>query len=266
VRTLIRQLGLDPEQCEYEMPGVNHFIFLTRLSHRGQDALPLLDRWIETEAPRYWKTCRFSDYLGPVPVDIYKRFGVFPIGDTANPGGGSWPWWYHTDYWTERRWREAPFAWYAAYFRSLKRNVRLSQIADPAAIFGTDKSGEQSIPLIQSIVCDLPRTYIVNIPNLGRFVPGLPDDFAVEVPARVDKHGIQGQRTAGLPRAILSHVWRDRVAPVEMELAAFEQGRKSLLRQLVMLDPWTRSVRQADAFLDAILALPYHEEMRQHYQ
>ena len=144
--------------------------------------------------------------------------------------------------------------------------MKLSQTHDPAAIFGTDKSGEQSIPLIESIVCDLPRNYIVNVPNLGQFVPGLPDDFAVEIPALADKQGVQGQRTGGLPRSILSHVWRDRVAPVEMELAAFEQGSKSLLRQLVMLDPWTRSARQADAFLDAILALPYHEEMRQHYQ
>ena len=137
---------------------------------------------------------------------------------------------------------------------------------DPLQIFGTDRSGEQTVSLIESIACDLPlpRTFMVNIPNRGRFVPGLPDDFEVEVPAQVDKLGVQGKHTNGLPPAILAHVLQDRVAPVEMELAAFQQGSKSLLRQLV--DPWTRSLKQADAFLDAILALPYHAEMRVHYR
>jgi alpha-galactosidase len=266
VRGLIHQLGLDPDECEYEMLGVNHFIFLTRLQHQGRDLFPVLDRWMEQEGPRYWKACPFSDYLGPVPFDIYKRFGVFPIGDTANPGGGAWPWWYHTDDRTERRWREAPLAWYNAYFRLLERRLRLSQTADPLQIFGTDRSGEQTVPLIESIACDLPRTFIVNIPNRGRFVPGVPDDFEVEVPALVDQQGVQGKHTNGLPPAILAHVLHDRVAPVEMELAAFQQGSKSLLRQLVLMDPWTLSLKQADAFLDAILALPYHAEMRAHYR
>jgi alpha-galactosidase len=88
----------------------------------------------------------------------------------------------------------------------------------------------------------------------------------VEVPALVDQQGVQGKHTDGLPPAILAHLLHDRVAPVEMELAAFEQGSKSLLRQLVLMDPWTRSLKQADAFLDTILALPYHAEMRAHYR
>jgi alpha-galactosidase len=32
------------------------------------------------------------------------------------------------------------------------------------------------------------------------------------------------------------------------------------------MDPWTRSEEQARALLEDILALPYHEEMRQHYR
>ncbi len=33
-----------------------------------------------------------------------------------------------------------------------------------------------------------------------------------------------------------------------------------------MLDPWTRSYEQARSLLDDILALPFHAEMRRHYQ
>jgi alpha-galactosidase len=272
VNSLIRKLGLDPADCHYELPGVNHFLFLTRLYHKGQDAFPLLDRWIAEQAPEYWKTNSMSDDMGPGPVDVYKRFGVFPIGDTSTPGGGSWPWWYHTDDATDAHWREAPLDWYGWYFKHLERNIaeirRVSEdpAADPVELVGPEKSHESFIPIIESIACDIPRTFIVNIPNAGEFVPGVPQDFAVEIPAMVSKLGIQGIRTNPLPRPILAHILRDRVAPVEMELAAYEAGSKQLLRQLVMMDPWTRSIQQAEAFLDEIFSLPYHEEMRQHYR
>ncbi|HEX5498997.1 MAG TPA: hypothetical protein VFX03_07215, partial [Thermomicrobiales bacterium] len=110
-------LGLDRERLTFEIPGVNHSVFLTHAYHDGEDVFPLLDRWIETEAEAYWKQCPPSDYMGPVPVDVYRRFGVFPIGDACNPGGGSWPWPYHVDAATERRWHEDPAAWWDRYFQ-----------------------------------------------------------------------------------------------------------------------------------------------------
>ena len=53
---------------------------------------------------------------------------------------------------------------------------------------------------------------------------------------------------------------------MEMELAAYQQRSYELLLQLVLMDPFTRSLDQAKAVLDDILALPYHAEMRAHYK
>ena len=50
------------------------------------------------------------------------------------------------------------------------------------------------------------------------------------------------------------------------QLAAAVQRSRRLLHELIMMDPWTRSERQARELLDAILALPYHQELREHYQ
>jgi alpha-galactosidase len=273
VYSIIRQLGLDPADCHFELPGVNHFLFLTKLYHKGQDVFPLLDKWIAESAPKHWADGSKSWDLGPAPVDVYHRYGVFPIGDTSTPGGGSWPWWYHTDEAAEARWQEDPINWYLKwYFPYLEKNIaeirRVSEdpAADPVELVGPEKSHESFIPIMESIALDIPRPFIVNLPNDGEYVPGVPKDFAVEIPAMVSKLGIQGIRTNPLPRPILAHILRDRVAPVEMELAAYEEGSKKLLLQLVMMDPWTRSLEQAEAFLDEILALPYHEEMRQHYR
>lgn len=51
-----------------------------------------------------------------------------------------------------------------------------------------------------------------------------------------------------------------------MELEAYETGSKKLLEQLIMMDPYTRSIEQARGLVEDILALPFHEDMRQHYR
>jgi len=265
-------LGLEREHISFEIPGVNHFVWLTHFYYKGQGAFPLVDEWIEKEAPKYWETCRPSSGLGPKAVDLYKRFGAFPIGDTCTPGGGTWPWWYHTDAETEKRWKEDPYEWWeAGYFPHLEKEVEeINRVSrDPSVkvtdVFPPEKSGEVMVPLVESIACDIPRVLITNIPNSGDFVPGIPRDFEVESPTLVSKRGIQGIKTHGLPGPLISYTLRDRVAPVEVELEAYEKGSRELLLQLLLMDPWTQSEKQAKNLLEDILALPYHEEMRQHY-
>lgn len=265
-------LGLDREKLTFEIPGVNHFVWLTHLYHKGEDVFPMLDHWIEHEAPQYWQRCRPSAGLGPQAIDLYRRFGAFPIGDTCTPGGGSWPWWYHADDETEKQWQEDPEGWWNRYFAHLEAEVaEIRQVATDTSTKVTDHfpprmSGEVMVPLIESIVCDIPRVLIANIFNSGNFVPGVPADFEVEIPTLVSKRGIQGIQTRGLPKPLLAYILRDRVAPVNLELEAYETGRQELLHQLILMDPWSRSEQQAQNLLADILALPYHEEMRQHYQ
>jgi alpha-galactosidase len=264
-------LGLDRQDLVYEMPGVNHFLWLTKLQSRGEDMLPRFAEWVENESSRYFETCGMSDHMGPKPVDIYKRFGVAPIGDTVTVGGGAWGWWYHLDDDTEMRWQEDPRTWWNGYFTSVERtareNYRISQ--DPNARV-TDylepvKSQEQMVPIIESIACNIPHTYIVNIPNTGGLVPGLAEDLAVEVPAAIDESGVRGTPTSGLPTLALQTLIHDRVVPWEIELEAYLMGSRRLLVELVALDPWTGSFPQARQFVSEILAMPEHEEMRRHY-
>jgi alpha-galactosidase len=56
------------------------------------------------------------------------------------------------------------------------------------------------------------------------------------------------------------------VAPVEIELEAYDSGSKELLVELATMDPWTRSREHAEQLVERILKLPYHEEMRKHYK
>ncbi|MEM0219989.1 MAG: hypothetical protein QW213_06620 [Thermoproteota archaeon] len=269
---LAEVLGLKKEEISFQIPGVNHFVWLTHFYYKRENAFPILDEWIKKEATTYWKKCYSSCDLGPKAIDLYKKFGVFPIGDTCTPGGGSWPWWYHVNEEIEKRWNEDPKTWWENYFMYGKRRVEelinLSQDASARVSnhFPLEKSNEIIVPLIESIACDVPRILQVNIQNSNNFVPGIPSNFEVEIPAFVNKRGIQGIETEGLPKPLTIYAIRDRVAPVEVELEAYESKNKELLVELLMMDPWTKSRELAINFLEDILSLPHHEDMRKYYK
>ena len=274
VYSLANQLGLENEKIRYEVSGVNHLIWLTHFTYEGQDAFPLLDRWIAEKSRKYFENeCGPSSQTGPKAVDLYRRFGVYPIGDTGSPGGGAWGWWYHSDEETECRWKDDPAWWFKEiYFEANERIVdRISLTAEDLSVrvsevFPPDKDArEPMVPLIESLALDVPRVMIVNIQNDGEYVPGLPRDLEVEIPALVSGAGIQGIRCKPLPKPVIAHILRDRVAPVELELAAYIRGDYDMLVSLVLMDPWTNSEKQARSLLEAILNQPEFSEMKEHY-
>jgi alpha-galactosidase len=269
---LCEKLGIKEEDISFESIGVNHFVFLNRFYCNGKDAYLLLDKWIEEKSAEYFKEVWYSDFEGPMAVDLYKKYGLWPVGDTATPGGGSWPWWYHSSDEVQEKWREKPiegylgyFSWVASQAKLIKDNAfdynkRLSDIFPPVM------SGEPVIPLVEALHCGVERVVIVNILNDGEYIEGIPRDFQVEIPAFCSSRGVQGIRCNSLPKHILSFIYRDKIAPCEMELAAFSEGDYDLLLAMVLMDPFTQSEAQARAFLDDILDLEWNTAMKEHYK
>jgi len=272
VYRLAKAMGLDRKDITFEVSGVNHFIWLTSFRYKGQDAYPLLDQWLEEHYEEYSKEVGDSSETGPKPFDLYKRYGLFPIGDTANPGGGAWGWEYHSDEETEKYFKEDPLTWYENYFKlcdervAAIRNAVEDKTVKVSEVFSTMPSDEPMIPLIEGLAFDTGNQVIVNILNDGGYMKGLPTDYEVEIKAMVDKHGIHPIHNNGLPKPIMTHLLRDRIAPVEMELAAFENHSRELLLDLIMMDPWTKSRKQAEKLLDDIFALPCNADMKEYYK
>ena len=271
IRTMAKTMGLDIKRVSCEIPGINHFVWMNEFYYDGKDAFPLLDRWLEEHGEEYFANCEYSDGMGPKPMDLYHRYGVMPIGDTANPGGGAWGYPYHSDREVEESWKEDPDTWFNKYFdMSADRVKEIEQAAydetkDVLALAGKEHSGEPMIPLIESLACGVERNIVVNVLNDHEYVPGFPRDFEVEVPAFCGSHGVQPIVMNPLPRAILAHAYHDRIAPVEMELAAFDAHDKNLLVDLVMMDPRSQSLKQAEGLVNEIFDLPYHSEMKEWY-
>lgn len=259
----------DKEQITYEITGINHFVWMTKLLYKGEDAFPVIDRFIDEN--RFEKGKHTWD-LCPKVQDLYKTFGALPIGDTHGAGGGSWGWWYHMDEKTQQQWQEDPEGIWAAHFAycdsmvekiaqyAADESVKLTKIFEPV------KSGELLIDLLESLACDVERKIMINTINRNGYVPGVPRDFNIETAALCSKKGIQPIQAAPLPPAVTAYILRDRVAPINVELAAYETRSRKLLVELVKMDPWTRSPEQATTLVEEILALPWNKEMNEWYQ
>lgn len=269
-------LGIDPKEVTCRAVGFNHWIWMTDFHYKGEDASHLIDEWIETKAEVYWKS-RNLDYwetdMSPAAVDMYKMYGLFPVGDTVRSGS----WKYHINLETKKKWYGPTGGWdseigFARYLDSLKENtnavLELSQDPSVSLMGALPRPAERWIvpivPFIDSVVNDKGNMAQVNVPNKGT-IHGIPDDVVVEVPAFVDKRGIRTVHVGKLPRRLMTYVLIPRMLRMEWALEAFLTGDKEILVEILLRDPRTRSEEQARAVLEEILMLPFNEEMRKHY-
>lgn len=265
-------LGMNREDVTFEVSGVNHFIWMTDFRYKGKDAYHILDKWLAEHDGRIVPADDPSDLIGYKAVDMYNKFGYMPIGDTPSAGGGAWGWEYHTDEETEIKYGSKPYEWYQRYFAMCDKNIAdIKNVVEDKSIkvseaFSDKPSDEPMIPLIEGLAFDTRNRVIVNILNKGGYMKDLPEDYEVEIAAIVDKGGIHPIHNDGLPKPIMAHLLRDRIAPVEMEIAAFENRSKDLLIDLVMMDPWTKSRAQAEKLIDDIFALPCNADMKEYYK
>ena len=152
--TIAKVLGIDVSRIDFQALGVNHCIWMTHFLCDGEDAYPLIDRWIEEEGEKYWESHiaegTHDIQMSRGAVHQYRIYGRFPIGDSPRSGG----WWYHTDIETKKWWFGEPWGGpdthLARPMHVKKLEARLEQIRkasqDPSAkmtdLFG--KTGRAS--------------------------------------------------------------------------------------------------------------------------
>jgi len=272
-RNLAYTMGLDLSKVSYICPGVNHFLWLNDFKYEGKDAFPLLDQWIEEKLPEYLKEHPAkSQKISPKAVDLYKRYGVFPIGDTCVPGGGSWGHFYHTSPEVEAKWNEDPTGWYMDYFERSRKQINfMNYVAfnkekKVTESYKLQRSSEPMIPVIEALAFDVEKKIVVNTINDKGYVEGVPTDFNCEIPAIISARGVQGLHTKPLPKPIQAWMMRDRIAPANMELEAYTNRSRDLLLDLICMDPWTRTREQAETLLNEILDMPFNAPMKEYYK
>ncbi|MFQ6041178.1 MAG: alpha-glucosidase/alpha-galactosidase [Candidatus Poribacteria bacterium] len=271
-RAIAQTIGLNPDRVTWQAPGLNHNIWLTHFYYESQDAYPILDAWIEKSSEAYWeekqKTGGIPAQMSPAAIHQYKMYGLMPVGDTSRRGG----WWYHTDLETRKRWYGGPIGGGdtpEGRDRVLKnKEKRFEQMKEaayepkirPVELFGDKKTTEQHIPIIDGLVNDNEGQFQVNVPNNGALA-GIPDDVAVEVPAIVNRKGIQPLRVHPLPRKIMLECIYPDWLRMERTLEALKSGDKSMMLYSILDSHQTRSYDQAMGVLEALFGMEPNEAM-----
>jgi alpha-galactosidase len=270
-RDIARVLGLELERVSAQMPGFNHWIWMTDFRYRGRDAYPLLDEWIETQAKGYWARDDrefWDNQMSPAAIHQYRLFGLMPIGDTPRMVG----WWYHTDLETKQRWYghlggfDSEIGW-RQYLDKMGANVRqVEQAAKDKRkpireTFEPVQSDEQVVPIMDSLVNDVERMFQVNVPNRGQIIQGFPEDLVIECQGVVSGAGIRGVAAPPFPPKLMAGAMIPRWHEAELMVEALRSGDRDMVLLYLLQDQRTRSLEQAEALLDEWLADPRNERM-----
>ncbi|TFG23229.1 MAG: hypothetical protein EU533_03400 [Promethearchaeota archaeon] len=198
---LPQMLGIKLPEMKIKPYGLNHFGFLMGLEEIAtrRDLMPEFN----SKALEYFTKWEERFEFSTLTFEIYKRFGWFPyVGDN-----------HLAEYlqvgeeFTKKQdmidWIDRTEAHNDSIDKKLMRYYdRLKKGKYPKKGMLKGFSGEDAIPIFESILKDDNAYHTaVNIPNDG-IVNNLPQDIILECPATVNKNGVKGIRWGNLPKNI----------------------------------------------------------------
>ena len=243
-RLASRVLDIPEEHLELTSAGLNHiFCGLSIKDKRdGSEHLPRMLKMVQEDEtvdvpPLYRELARIWDVLSyPSDDHIGEYFGF-----AAEFTGRKWHYGQESHPVTGQQPADSLVA------RVLRGEV---PIADAAGV-----SGEVATAVIAALQREEPlRVAAVNLLNTGPLIDNLPPGAAVEVPALVNRQGIQPLAVGALPETYAAHL-RLQCDIVAALTEAYRTRDKRLLLRALLLDPCMHSIRNARALLDDMLTL-----------
>jgi alpha-galactosidase len=277
---------IDGEGMEYQMAGINHNLFLTRMVNDSEDVYQKIEEWLKTSSEKYWTTDPYytqfnknmdiwtlykKDQFSRAAFDMYKLYGLLPIADGVRSG----TWKYHYNLETKKKWYglyggfDSEIGW-SLWLKYLKENENVMKdfLTDDQLLLKKipNKMGpDPIIPLIEALTTGKKTRLHLNVRNDGN-IPQLPSDCAVEVPVVADKHGIHPEKVHGLNERVVKDVLIPRATNMELALDAHFSGSKDLLLEILFRDVRTKSEKQANEVLEHVLNAPGNNNAKKHYK
>lgn len=234
---LYRYLG--EQGIEYTVAGVNHFIWLLRLSRDGVDLLPEVHRFAKENqeiAGRREAGAQPSpfDSTNAAKLALCRRFGVMPLAGDRHlvefmPSLCSIQNGFAMQYGVHKT---------TVDFRRHRKDRQLANIraiADGRVEPERRSSGEPMLEIMRSIVRGDSTVTIANAANTGQ-IEGMPEGAAVETLCDVTPGGVRPRPAGRLPEGLESLV-RLHVDVHELTFKAAMEGSRSTLVRALTLDP-----------------------------
>jgi alpha-galactosidase len=233
VHDLAALLDIPLDEIDYLGAGVNHQAWLLRFEHRGESLYPKLDARLDQD----------PELRRRVRMDMYRRIGYFPT-ETSEHSSEYVPWYLHHDEEISRL--RIPVGDYlrisadnVAEYHATRQSLRRGEPLDLSR-----EATEYAPQVIHSMVTGTTRRVHVNVANHG-LISNLPEGYAVEVPAVVDRLGVRPERVGELP-AQCAALNRGFVNVGQLTVRAALTGDKRMVRQAAMVDPNTAATLTLD--------------------
>lgn len=268
-RYLAEKIGVGPEELDFTAVGINHLTWFTQVRAGGQDAMPRLRQVAEqivsrspaADAPgaqAQTDAGPFESSLdNPFSWRLLLDFGSIPSALDRHVteffprffGDGQY---YGKTLGVDEFSFEGTIA-AGDHIYAEMRDLALSDAPLNDEFFAhMGGEHEQVIEIIQAIRANHSKLFHANLPNTGQ-VPNLPEGAIIESPAVPRGGSLHALVQPPLPSA-LAGVLATRYQWVEAIVeAALEQSRDKFVQALV-LDGYVRSLEQARALADELLA------------
>lgn len=253
--TLMKMFDAKVEDCEMQVAGVNHLIWLLDLKIRGQDGLAMVREYlaqgkaIPLKSTSGGHRAAFQDRW-QVKLALFDAYGALPAAGDRHVAE------FFPYFLTDAANQGADFG------------VLLTAIEDRQAIAGEarervqawirgdlplilERSHEEVIDIIAAVASGGSLRTIVNLPNRGQ-IDNLPRDAVVETMGMVGATGAHGISVGALPPGVLGTVY-PHVINQELIVDAALTGDRHLALQALLGDPLVRDLRTAPRMLDELL-------------
>jgi alpha-galactosidase len=238
-RDLCRDIGVDYDEVDYRVAGINHMAFFLRFEHNGEDLYPRLRSFLDSGAkPKREHDADDIAMADSVRYEMFRRLGYF-VTESSEHFSEYVPWFVKRDRPDLLTRFDIPLD---EYLRRCERQIagweklRTELEADDAPLPVT-RSVEYGSGIIHSIETGTPRVIYGNVANDG-LIDNLPAGCTVEVPCLVDRTGVQPTRVGSLPPQLAALI-QTNVNVQSLTVEAVLTGRREHVYHAAMLDPHT---------------------------
>lgn len=234
-RMLAGHVGLDYEDINYLVAGINHMAFFLKFEYRGKDAYPLLFQTLEDPA-RSFEHVRY---------EMMRRTGYF-VTESSEHQSEYVPYFIHHG---EKIIKDfnIPIDEYIRRCEAINdiwHNTEADLLGKGRDIPLNPPSHEYGSFIIHARESNISQTVYGNVPNKG-LIDNLPDDCCVEVPCLVDGNGLQPVKIGTIPSQ-LAALCQTNINPQRLTVEAALSGKREHIYHALMLDPHTSATLPLD--------------------
>jgi len=240
-------LDIPEEDLDIKAAGLNHFTWIldVRRQSTGEDLYPALRA----------KANDWPEGFLPLTRDLLELTSFYPIcGDSHIAEYLQWVCDPQTEPWKKYR-LNPPHLGRRADGRERREQMReLEEAAEGKQSLDQyrEGSGERAVATLVAILKNSNSYELaINIPNED-YIPNLPHNAIVEVPALVSAIGIRGVPVGNLPEPV-GELCRRQVAVAELAVKAAAIGDRQAALHALLMDPMVTDIEQAKGILDDYL-------------